>query len=231
MSSKPEKTMSSRLLTMKFMQRAAAASSASTPQTATPTPNTPSSQPSASPSRHAAINVSTPSPKRRRLSNDYSSPATSAAGTPTDLQAISAAIKAEEEKRAAAIARQAAEAGETEWVIEYPEEAWGEDDGGENGGYVLPATSMDVYADEEEESGRRGYGGFKRKGGYKAKPAGGDGDEDDGEDDEDQLEDMINKAKKQARPVDLSQLTSISGGVSKGDRDRGRQGGKRGKRG
>ncbi|KAL9031933.1 MAG: hypothetical protein Q9196_000067 [Gyalolechia fulgens] len=90
---RPEKTMSSRLLTMKtklFMQRAAASSPPSTPQT-----------PGAPPS------------KRRKTSNDPSR--ISAPGV--DAQAFQAAADAEEAKRTAAIENIAAEAGETKWVL------------------------------------------------------------------------------------------------------------------
>ncbi|KAL8722811.1 MAG: hypothetical protein Q9225_000760 [Loekoesia sp. 1 TL-2023] len=87
---RPEKTMSSRLLTMKFMQRAAASSTPSTPQT-------PEGPPS----------------KRRRTSNDES-PVTNPG---TDAQAFQAAADAEDAKRVAAIERLAAEAGETKWVL------------------------------------------------------------------------------------------------------------------
>ncbi|KAI9830045.1 MAG: hypothetical protein M1819_005875 [Sarea resinae] len=84
---RPEKTMSSRLLTMKFMQRAAASS---------PSP-------------------SQPATKRARLSSDGTT-----AGTPaSDLEAIQAALDAEEAKRTAALDRQAAEAGETRWVLSF----------------------------------------------------------------------------------------------------------------
>ncbi|KAI9760423.1 MAG: hypothetical protein M1835_000180 [Candelina submexicana] len=92
--SKPPKTMSSRLLTMKFMQRAAAA--ASTPTTSTSTPST------------------EPSPKRQKLSVSNTSSAPS-----SDLQAVRAAVAAEEAVRSAAIERQAAEAGETRWVLSF----------------------------------------------------------------------------------------------------------------
>lgn len=138
------------------MQRAAAASASSTPNTntnthipATPTPS--QQQP------YNTISGSTPSPKRQKTS----APPTPATGN-TDLEAISAAIRAEEEKRAAAVARQAAEAGEEEWVIEYPPGTFPE---------PPPQTAIDggnVYgfgdAGGEEVMGRQSFGGFKRKG-------------------------------------------------------------------
>ncbi|KAI9767000.1 MAG: hypothetical protein M1840_005959 [Geoglossum simile] len=79
---KPPKTMSSRLLTMKFMQRAAASASLVTPNE--------------------------PSLKRQKLS----SPASPAAPSP-DWQATPASQKF--------LNRQAAEAGETHWVLSFQE--------------------------------------------------------------------------------------------------------------
>ncbi|TID13412.1 hypothetical protein E2P81_ATG11635 [Venturia nashicola] len=86
-----EKAMSSRLLTMKFMQRAANASPKSTP-------STPDGPPS----------------KRQRLSyGSNASPATPS----SDQRAIQAALAEEEMKRSVAVERQAAEAGESRWVL------------------------------------------------------------------------------------------------------------------
>nr|KMM67443.1 hypothetical protein CPAG_03777 [Coccidioides posadasii RMSCC 3488] len=131
-----EKTMSSRLLTMKFMQRAAASSGG---------PATPSSQTST-----VDAETSTPSPKRQKLSNNASR---------SDMRAISAAIRAEEEKRAAAIAKQAAEAGETQWVLEFPARVIS------NTPTPTVVTTADPNdTDEElEYGGRRSYGNFKKK--------------------------------------------------------------------
>src|SRR5204863_5265060 len=111
---KPEKTMSSRLLTMKvcpstqpihvysrvsktqesnptrqFMQRAAASAAASAS-------TLPTTQPSPIPYSNDDSIDTRPSPKRQKLLNQNASSIQS-----TDLQAISAAIKAEEEKRTA----------------------------------------------------------------------------------------------------------------------------------
>ncbi|KAL1959904.1 hypothetical protein VTO42DRAFT_572 [Malbranchea cinnamomea] len=156
--SKPEKTMSSRLLTMKFMQRAAAAGLHSSPSPATPNRGDDSTDDSVPPA------------KRRR--SDQTGPASLTSGAASsDLQAISAAIKAEEEKRAAAIAKQAAEAGETNWVLEYPSHlaatVAGTKQQQTQAYKVVPMGSYDASDDfgqlEEECDGRRGYGGFKRK--------------------------------------------------------------------
>lgn len=81
---------------------------------------------------------------------DSPSPVTQPA---SDLEAISAAIAAEEEKRRQAIARQAAEAGETEWVLDYA------DQGHAPQPYVV-ADSLDA---EDEHQGRQAFGNFRRK--------------------------------------------------------------------
>ncbi|KAI9756795.1 MAG: hypothetical protein M4579_003712 [Chaenotheca gracillima] len=80
--------MSSRLLSMKFMQRAAASGSSS---------NEPS-------------NDGRPS-KRQKYSNS--------AGKDSDLRAAQAAVAAEEAKRDQALQRQAAEAGDTRWILSF----------------------------------------------------------------------------------------------------------------
>ncbi|OJD09447.1 hypothetical protein ACJ73_10307, partial [Blastomyces percursus] len=265
---KSPKTMSSRLLTMKFMQRAAAASASSIPSThtnthtpSTPTPSQLQQQP------YDTLNASTPSPKRQKTSSHSKSTSSTPATGNTDLEAISAAIRAEEEKRAAAIARQAAEAGEEEWVIEYPPGTFPE---------PPPQTAMDggsAYGfgdvgDEEAMSGRQSFGGFKRKGRKGLATAtsdshnangdvDGDGEDeendddrsgsgnsdndDDDDDDDDGLHALLKAAKQKSEKkraekrwnaqnskkrksgdgaVDLSRLTSISGGVDKGEQQR-----------
>jgi hypothetical protein len=90
---KASKTMSSKLLTMKFMQRAAASSPISTPS-----PNQ-------------------PSPKRQRIGD--SSPSSLDADSIADKHAVQAALAAEEAKRQIALERQAADAGDTRWVITF----------------------------------------------------------------------------------------------------------------
>ncbi|KAJ6007361.1 hypothetical protein N7540_011337 [Penicillium herquei] len=91
---KVDKTMSSRLLTMKFMQRAAASAAAKESQ-------------SSDSDQHSS--------KRQRKSLDNR---TSAAQS--DLEAISAAIAEEEKKRREAISQTAAASGETEWTLDLP---------------------------------------------------------------------------------------------------------------
>src|ERR1700761_3958345 len=93
---KPGKTMSSRLLTMKFMQRAAAS---------------PSSSPSTPPE---------PQSKRQRLSNgSYNTTPSSAPRT--DAQAVEEALAEEERKRTAALEREAADRGESKWYLSFKE--------------------------------------------------------------------------------------------------------------
>ncbi|KAJ6155872.1 hypothetical protein N7470_006438 [Penicillium chermesinum] len=131
---KPEKSMSNRLLTMKFMQRAAA-SSATREENAS----------EASDGPHT--------PKRPRLSTEPNSPAT----PQSDLDAIAAAIAAEEEKRRSAIAQQAAAAGETEWVLDIPAAT-----PTAPRPIVVAAESLDTEHDGAS-GGRRAFGNFKRK--------------------------------------------------------------------
>ena len=90
------KTMSSRLLTMKFMQRGT-----TSPKS---TPSTPPEPPS----------------KRQRMSNG--SYASTPASTPkSDAQAIEEALAAEEQKRTEALEREAADRGETKWYLSFKE--------------------------------------------------------------------------------------------------------------
>lgn len=143
---KEPKTMSSRLLTMKFMQRSAAK-----PTNTPSTPSTPAGPPS----------------KRQRLSTGSSFPAT----TSSDYEAVRAALAAEELKRAQAIERQAAEAGETRWVLSFRDlEESGE---GKGRGPALKVVSagfavIDAVGDgelsKEEEGVGRTVGGRRRFG-------------------------------------------------------------------
>jgi hypothetical protein len=126
------------------MQRAAAtAASKETPQTS------------------SAEESTTSTPKRPRLSSEGVSQSPGA--TPSsDLEAISAALAAEEEKRREAIARQAADAGETEWVLDY---SGAEDTGNEYATqpHVVAADSLDADDEDLAYGGRQTYGNFKRK--------------------------------------------------------------------
>lgn len=117
------------------MQRAAATA-------ATKEPQTPGSD-----------NNNSPNSKRPKLSTEAASP-----GTPqSDLDAISEALKAEEQKRRDAIMRQAAEAGESEWVLDIPAANVSPPQP-----YAVAADSLDVE-DDAEVGGRRAFGNFTRK--------------------------------------------------------------------
>lgn len=120
------------------MQRAAATAAAKE------TPDSPSGD-----------DASSHTPKRQRLSSE---PESDSPSKPTaDLEAISAAVTAEEEKRREAISRQAADAGETEWVLDFS--SFGQFAPQPN---VVEAGSLDAD-DEEISGGRKSYGNFKRK--------------------------------------------------------------------
>ena len=96
--------------------------------------------------------LSTP-PKRQRLS-------TGPADSPTprsDLDAISAALAEEEEKRKEALARQAQDSGDTEWVLDYAPVAQYAPPP-----FVVADGSLDAD-DDEIAGGRQAYGNFKRK--------------------------------------------------------------------
>ncbi|KAL9640735.1 MAG: hypothetical protein Q9204_000584 [Flavoplaca sp. TL-2023a] len=148
---RPEKTMSSRLMTMKFMQRAAASS-----------PITTSNEPN-----------NGPLPKRRKISTVQSlHDQSSLPSTPTtDAQIYQAAVDAEDAKRAAAIERVAAQVGETKWVLSNADGA-GKPNSVEKKLQFLTAGYSDI--DEGiDTGGRRVFGRFKMKDevGFNGSPA------------------------------------------------------------
>ncbi|KXJ94504.1 hypothetical protein Micbo1qcDRAFT_44430 [Microdochium bolleyi] len=96
--STPPKTMSSRLLTMKFMQRAA-----TTPTTSTP--STPASEEQSS--------------KRRKVTHQ---PEDDGIAAMVDHKAVQLALAEEERKRHEAVLRNAAEAGDARWVLSTPKQ-------------------------------------------------------------------------------------------------------------
>ena len=137
------------------MQRAAASASISTS-------TFPTSQSSMITTANDSSGDTRPSPKRQRLADQSPSLLPSA-----DLQAISAAVKVEEERRAVAVARQAAEAGETEWVLEFPAGNEGRGNGNGTGGIssivrAEPSRAFGIDADMDY-GGRRSYGNFNPK--------------------------------------------------------------------
>ncbi|KAI0840442.1 hypothetical protein F5Y06DRAFT_262774 [Hypoxylon sp. FL0890] len=99
----PPKSMSSRLLTMKFMQRAAASPLSS--------PATPNSDEQAS--------------KRRKVSHDSTKRELRDSLPQIDQSAIQAAIAEEERKRQEALIQHAAELGDARWVLDVPDQATG----------------------------------------------------------------------------------------------------------
>ncbi|KAJ5182431.1 hypothetical protein N7492_000047 [Penicillium capsulatum] len=208
---KPEKTMSSRLLTMK---RAAASAVAHDAQSGT--------------DEHP------PSPKRQRVS-DANGPST----PQSDLDAISAALAAEEAKRRDAITRQAAEAGETEWTLDIPAAT-----STPTRPLVVAADSLDAE-DSILRGGRRAYGNFERKAQPVFRPPpekkGSDSDSDSDDLDTDPTDPATvearlkrkkqkaiakaakNKAKNKPGKDRLSNLTSISGSQSHGSKKKKRK--------
>ncbi|OTB20289.1 hypothetical protein K445DRAFT_312719 [Daldinia sp. EC12] len=96
----PTKSMSSRLLTMKFMQRAAAS-----PSSLSSAPSTPDSQAS----------------KRRKVSHDPAKRDNTDSLAHIDQSAIQAAIADGERKRQEALVQHAAELGDAHWVLDIPE--------------------------------------------------------------------------------------------------------------
>lgn len=77
------------------------------------------------------------------------------------MEAISAALAEEEERRRDAISRQAAEAGETEWVLDF---------GGTDAvtqyapqPLVVADTSLDADDADMDYGGRQVYGNYKKK--------------------------------------------------------------------
>ncbi|KAI8963908.1 hypothetical protein F5Y11DRAFT_345984 [Daldinia sp. FL1419] len=96
----PTKSMSSRLLTMKFMQRAAASPSSPTP---------------------AAPNLDEKSSKRRKVSHSSAKHDNTDSLAHIDQAAVQAAIADGERKRQEALVQHAAELGDAHWVLDVPE--------------------------------------------------------------------------------------------------------------
>lgn len=96
------KTMSSRLMTMKFMQRGAAAAAAASAAS----PSTPKTDDEGSAS------------KRRKTQHSASTPGTPTAPLLDEYQAIRAALEEEERKRLIAVEKRAAELGDAHWVLD-----------------------------------------------------------------------------------------------------------------
>ena len=137
--------MSSRLLTMKFMQRSAASASS-------PPSNTTDGRAS----------------KRQRLD-----PGESTRRENVELQAVQAALAAEEAKRLEVLERQAADAGETKWVLNLPRQdierigftivnaGYGTIDS--SGSYLQDGENEAIPAQRPDMPGRRSYGDFGKQ--------------------------------------------------------------------
>ena len=147
--SRQPKAMSSRLLTMKFMQRAVASPSS---------PSTPAEP---------------PSKKQRLSSGSYNS--TSPSVSKTDVQAVQEALAAEEEKRTKALEREAAGRGESKWYLSFKEPQTPEIKSPlqfVTAGYSMldAASSLKERSSEEDSTeavrptvpGRRSFGKFNR---------------------------------------------------------------------
>jgi hypothetical protein len=147
---KAPKTMSSKLLTMKFMQRAAAASPLSTPDQ--------------------------PSPKHHK--STHTSESSFNVDALADQEAVRAALAADEAKRQAALEKQAADAGDTRWVLNFKEDLKSFSTQSKNSFRIVEAgfASIDhsltgrhsAKGDENSDLeapvmiGRRSYGKFNR---------------------------------------------------------------------
>jgi hypothetical protein len=145
--------MSSKLLTMKFMQRAAASSPISTP-------STPDQPPS----------------KRQRVGD--SSPASLDIDSLADQRAVQVALAVEEAKRQIALERQAADAGDTRWVLTFKPDLKTPQIQGKpvvrvvETGFaaidsampvqITPTEGEDVSSDRPLIVGRRSFGKFNR---------------------------------------------------------------------
>ncbi|KAF2279891.1 uncharacterized protein EI97DRAFT_447571 [Westerdykella ornata] len=199
MASNGPKTMSSRLMTMKFMQRSAAKTASGPPSE----PSTPNGPPS----------------KRMRLSNGRSLPSTP--HTPSEQEVLQTALAAEERKREEALAKAAAQTGETKWVLSVQETRGEREKEGQGLRVVHAGFAMIDQEDslesgeEEEEEGEEGRparmqfgGGVKGKKVEKAKRESSDdsssdsedaSDEDDSDyDSDDPTAELIREAKRDA---------------------------------
>ena len=121
------------------MQRAAASTPPSTPQSQSQIPETPPS-------------------KRQKTSNNAPSTAT----PPSDLQLIRSALDDEEQKRQKALERLAEEAGETRWVLSTVN---GGAEAGKTGLRVAKAGYSDIDQDAWTPAGvgRRSFGKFNKE--------------------------------------------------------------------
>ncbi|KAJ4346431.1 uncharacterized protein N0V89_010360 [Didymosphaeria variabile] len=227
--------MSSRLMTMKFMQRSAAKSVNSEP-------STPDGPPS----------------KRMRMSNSGS--AASTPGAPSDREIMQSALAAEEKKREEALARAYAHTGETKWELSYKDPYAGKRAPMmqvRQAGFAVIDADNDSDEEEEDKPIRMKFGGgLKKK--KAAKPdlvkveGSGSGSESDSESSSGEIEsddptaELIRETKREVsakernarraqkaaavtpvrrtgapidEDMDLAGLTSLSGGRPNAGRD------------
>jgi len=223
MSGNTPKSMSNRLMTMKFMQRSAAKNVASSP-TATP---------------------SGPVSKKVRLSNGGSVAA--------DHQILQSALAEEAKKHQEALDKAALHTGETKWVLSYTDPLEGKRgdalDVRRAGFAELDAEDSDEEDEEEAQPIRRQYGGGVKKADKPTfeKAEGSEGETESDEDDEDDFDsddpaaELIREEKRAAKKresrksegdatprtaprhinedANLDRLTSLSGGRKPGGRD------------
>ena len=128
----------------------------------------------ASPSSSPSTPPEPPSKKQRLSNGSYNS---SPASTPrSDAQAVEEALGAEEQKRADALKREAADRGESKWYLSFKEQPAAAVQSPlrivSAGFSTLDAgdTSRDIASEEDEEvttvpqmKGRRSFGKFNRK--------------------------------------------------------------------
>ncbi|SPO02732.1 uncharacterized protein DNG_05407 [Cephalotrichum gorgonifer] len=213
--------VSSRLLSMKFMQRAAATE-----------PPTSSSTESSSAKRRKLAHHPSPSPSGAHPSDD-----------PFSNENVRAAMVEVESKRAAAVERRAAELEEARWIIDAPALSgkgkrplnvvyvgYGDIDraGGEAEGEVDGEEGEAAEGREDKvQSGRRVTGNYRRKEdkANENKGTGSDSDTDDSDDDDESDSDGTPRRPRSAKKerigqaqdkrkaeVKLSRLVSISSG-------------------
>lgn len=162
------------------MQRAAAASPSNNNNSSAP--NTPPSakRPPHPEQDEGGSPTTPPSQKRQKLSSSGQAYSDASSPVPTprssDLEAIALAKAAEDQKRSAALAKYAAEVGETRWVLDFGPggDAHNQRGGtaGSNHPYIVSAQSFDSMEEQNQYghdndstslSGRQCYGNYKRK--------------------------------------------------------------------
>ncbi|KAI1661553.1 hypothetical protein F4813DRAFT_344866 [Daldinia decipiens] len=130
----PPKSMSSRLLTMKFMQRAVA--SPSSPSSATSTPDEQAS-------------------KRRKVSHNPAKRDNTNSLAHIDQSAVQAAIADQERKRQEAVVQNAAKLGDAYWVLDMPEETTNSNRGIQTPLHVVQVgfAQIDSHIDASDAAG------------------------------------------------------------------------------